>query len=574
MKKVLASPTFKYLFWLGPMLIIAGLVAGFIAGNWIIPGILVAIGVGICGGWLLQQKAAGGNIWAEFLGRRSTQVGANAIIALVALLVILGLVNVLAVRSVARIDFTENQVFTLSPETKTLMQNFPDPVKVWVFVPQGNPQDKELLENYRRLNRNFSYEFVDPQQRKTLAKRLEVKSAGDVIVEVPEKNRKQYAQTIPVVEAGDPREAAFRLSESKLTNALEQVKSDRQTIVYMLEGHGERPIQASQGALSEAMSVLKDKAFDVQPLNLVANPDQLKEAKVVVIAGPRKAFLQPEVKALMDYQKAGGSLLLMIDPETKPGLDDLLKPWGVSLEARLIVDEAGQFAELGPTVPVVTQYGDHPITKDFGNSYSFYPLARPVDVDPKDGVKSVPLLYSSEKSWAESQLADNAKPAFDPTRDRPGPFAIAVALTRPTEKPAPQPKPSPSPTASPQASPSPAPSPTPSPQPSPSPSASPTNGAATEAQPEETRMVVIGNSSFAADGLFNSAQVVNGDLFLNSVRWLSKQDQPVLSVRPKEPKNRRITLAGGQKLITVSTALVLLPLLGFGSAAWLWWKRR
>lgn len=87
-------------------------------------------------------------------------------------------------------------------------------------------------------------------------------------------------------------------------------------------------------------------------------------------------------------------------------------------------------------------------------------------------------------------------------------------------------------------------------------------------------MVVIGNSSFAADGLFNSAQVVNGDLFLNSVRWLSKQDQPVLSVRPKEPKNRRITLAGGQKLITVSTALVLLPLLGFGSAAWLWWKRR
>jgi ABC-type uncharacterized transport system involved in gliding motility auxiliary subunit len=84
--------------------------------------------------------------------------------------------------------------------------------------------------------------------------------------------------------------------------------------------------------------------------------------------------------------------------------------------------------------------------------------------------------------------------------------------------------------------------------------------------------VVIGNSSFAADGSFN--QVVNGDVFLNSVRWLSQDEQQSLSVRPKEAKNRRITLSGQQANLAAWSSLVILPLIGFGTAFGVWWKRR
>jgi len=83
---------------------------------------------------------------------------------------------------------------------------------------------------------------------------------------------------------------------------------------------------------------------------------------------------------------------------------------------------------------------------------------------------------------------------------------------------------------------------------------------------------VIGNSTFATDGFFN--QVVNGDVFLNSVRWLSQDDQPALSIRPKEAKNRRITLSPPQAAIAGWLALVILPLLGFGTAFFVWWRRR
>jgi ABC-type uncharacterized transport system involved in gliding motility auxiliary subunit len=83
---------------------------------------------------------------------------------------------------------------------------------------------------------------------------------------------------------------------------------------------------------------------------------------------------------------------------------------------------------------------------------------------------------------------------------------------------------------------------------------------------------VVGDADFATDGLFE--QQLNGDVFLNSAVWLSKQDEQLLSIRPKEAKNRRINLTPQQANILGLTSLLLVPLIGFGTAAILWWQRR
>ncbi|WP_310834392.1 hypothetical protein [Aetokthonos hydrillicola] len=85
-------------------------------------------------------------------------------------------------------------------------------------------------------------------------------------------------------------------------------------------------------------------------------------------------------------------------------------------------------------------------------------------------------------------------------------------------------------------------------------------------------MVVLGNSDFATDGLFG--QQLNGDVFLNSVTWLSQQDQPLLSIRPKEAKNRRINLTTSQARVLALSSLLVLPLVGFTAAGVVWWRRR
>jgi ABC-type uncharacterized transport system involved in gliding motility auxiliary subunit len=445
--------------------------------------------------------------------------------------VILGLVNFLAVRYPVRVDFTETQLFTLAPQSRQMVRNLQEPVKVWVFDRNQDPQDRQLLENYLRQGSQFSFEYVDPQTRPGLADKFGVKEFGEVYLESGQRQR-----LLQVVNEQE------RLSEVRLTNGLQQITSDRTAKVYFLQGHGEHPLSGGQGALSQALSALGEKNYTTEALNLTQQPAIPKDATVVVVAGPKRALFDQEVKALSEYVNQGGSLLLMIDPNTNPDIDSLLKNWGVRLDNRLAIDPSGAGVDLGPAVPLVTDYGNHPITKDFGKGISFYRGARPIETTTVAGVQVTPLLLTGPQSWAESNV-ESQNLQFDPESDRQGPLTLGVALSRKVTEASPQP--------------------------------SPTNSPAKtepDKKPAESRLVVIGNSTFATDGLFE--QQLNGDVFLNSVSWLSNQDEQLLSIRPKSAKNRRINLTPQQANILGLTALGLVPLIGFGTAVLLWWQRR
>ncbi|KGF72853.1 hypothetical protein DO97_03780 [Neosynechococcus sphagnicola sy1] len=520
-------PSLRSLFWTGPVLLVMGLSAGFVSGTWgpIVLGLLTP-GMFICSLWLWFQ-VTGQRFWSQ----RSTQVGGNALVATLAVLVILGLVNFLGVRYDTRIDLTEKQLFTLSPQSQQVVKELKQPVKVWVFSGQLTSPDRSLLENFHRQNpTQFSFEVVDPQAQPALVQKFDVKEFGDVFLESGK--RRQFLQSV----------RENRLSESKLVNALAQLNNGRQTQVYFLQGHGEHSLESGQGAFSAAVKALEAKSILSKPLNLAVTGKVPGDASVVVVAGPQQTLLEGEAKALEAYLKQGGNLLLLIDPNTNPGLETLLKSWGVTLDNAIAIDASGrgQLVGLNPAAPLVTHYGDSPITRDFGNNTSFYPLARPLEITPVDGVKSTPLLLTNEQSWAETDLQSQDL-KFDANADRRGPLILGVALSRPATSSS-----SPSPAAKPGATPSP--------------------------QKPESRLVVIGNSQFAMDGLFD--RVLNGDVFLNSVTWLGQQHDSILSIRPKEDANRRLTITTEQGRLLSLLALGVLPLLAFGTATFLWWQRR
>ncbi|WP_445630076.1 GldG family protein [Nostoc sp. DSM 114167] len=588
MKILAKKKLWKYLFWLGPFLITVGLTAGLVSDQWgLIPLVFLITGIVISGLGIIWQSYQS-NWW----NRRSTQAGTNALVATLAILAILGLINFLGTRYHLRADLTEAQLFTLAPQSRELVRVLPQPVKVWVFDINQNPQDRELLENYQRQSSKFKYEYIDPQARPGLAEKFGVKDYGEVYLESGDK--RQLVQTINENE---------RLSEIRLTSRLQQLTNSTTAKVYFLQGHGERQLSPGKDAISQAVQGLGDKNFTTSPLNLGETSKVPQDAAVVIVAGPKRGLFEGEVKALQDYLNRGGNLLLMIDPNTDPKLNSLLQEWGVRLDNRLAVDVSGEsVVGLGPAAPLVTEYGQHPITKDFGNGNSFYPIARPLEITSVPGVQATPLLRTKPypSSWAESDL-QSEKLEFNADKDLKGPLTLGVALTRKqtpkstsTPQAAPTPSPLPSPTTQSKTSPTPSPSsktpqalPLPSPttqsktsptpptspaSPAPSASPAPPSPAASSQTATESRLVVLGNSDFATDGLFQ--QQLNGDVFLNSVTWLSQQDQQPLSIRPKEPKNRRITLTTTQANLLILSSLLVLPLIGFAIAVIIWWKRR
>ena len=514
----------QYLFLLGPLLLMAGLTAGVVSETWgpLTLGLVIS-GAVLIALWLILVLSLPTGRSGKWWQGRSAQAGGNAIAATLAVLIILGAINYLVFRHGTRVDLTENQIYSLAPQSQAVVRSLSNPVKIWVFTNDPNPSDQQLLENYRAAGNRFNFEFVDPQLRPGITQRFGVRSNGEVHIESGD--RRRLLQTL------NPQES---LSEARLTNAIDQLSQNRSEKIYFLQGHGEHTLEAGRNSLSQAVAALKDKDFTPEPLDLTTRAEIPQDATVIVVAGPSRGLFPAEVTALKDFLKRGGSVFLMVDANSNPAVDALLKEWGVRLDNRLAIDNSGKgrVVGLGPEVMIIQQYGQHPITQDFGNNISFYPLARSIETSPLKGVEETPLLISDAESWAESDLKSDEL-TFDAKSDRKGPLNLGVALSRKYGY-------SPTPNA---------------PQ-----------------QPVEARLVVFGNSTFATDGLFE--QQLNSDVFLNSVTWLSKRDTAALSIRPRETRNRRINLNNQQANLISWLALAIFPLTGFSLAAFLWWKRR
>jgi ABC-type uncharacterized transport system involved in gliding motility auxiliary subunit len=90
-------------------------------------------------------------------------------------------------------------------------------------------------------------------------------------------------------------------------------------------------------------------------------------------------------------------------------------------------------------------------------------------------------------------------------------------------------------------------------------------------QDAQGRFAVFGSSSWVANSFlrFNG----NSDLALNAVDWLAS-DEDLISIRPKQQEDRRVTMTRAQLNMVRVTSQFLLPLavvfIGFS----VWWKRR
>jgi ABC-type uncharacterized transport system involved in gliding motility auxiliary subunit len=348
--------------------------------------------------------------------------------------------------------------------------------------------------------------------------------------------------------------------ESELTPAILQVTDRQQQTVYFAQGHGERPLKSDgdNPGLTQAVAALKREGFATQPLNLVQTETVPADAAAVVVAAPQQPWLPAEVKRLQTYLDAGGKVMLLLDPLTDPGFDPLLKDWGITFDNDLVVEtsQVSQVLGTGPSVALVSEYGDHPITTPLIQKgvMTFFPLARSVETSSPTGTV---LLQSSPQSWGESDPSAEQL-QFDPATDRKGPLPLGVALQRPAETDA---------TDSAQLNDA-------SGREDPTEAAEANSPAANplpETVPAESRLVAIGNAGFAADG--NFPQLGNGDLFLNAVNWLAERSNAI-AIRPKSPTNRRFALTGQNLLGLGVLSTIVLPLLALGTGGTIWWQRR
>jgi ABC-type uncharacterized transport system involved in gliding motility auxiliary subunit len=359
------------------------------------------------------------------LGARQIRYGGNTFVFTLVVLGILVALNYLTVRHTKRWDLTKNQRYSLSDQTKKVLQNLKEDVNVTYFQKtEDMPQGQERLKPYLATTSHLKASFVDPLKNPARARELDVTSVPTL-----------------VLERGTHKEKVTTDSEQDLTNAFIKVTRDVKKTVCFVEGEGERdPEDTRELGYSSAKSALSRSQYDVKKFLLLREGKIPADCTVVVVAGPEKDLLPQAIDPLRDFVKAGGKALIMVEPEFKesyPNLTGLLKEWNIETAKDVVVDASGigQLFGAGPITPIAAQYPYHEITKDFRVMTAFHE-ARSMEAGKATlpGVTAQNLVLTSPQSWAESDLTLKEPIEFNEGKDRKGPISLGVVATiRPAE---------------------------------------------------------------------------------------------------------------------------------------------
>ncbi|HVT91716.1 MAG TPA: GldG family protein [Bryobacteraceae bacterium] len=456
---------------------------------------------------------------SNWIKARQTRYAAYAATYILIILAILVVANFLANRYNKSYDSTANKRFSLSDQTKKLADGLKQDMTITYFdQTQGFQAARDLLDRYSNLSPKIHVRYIDVMKSPQQVREYGVKNTGTTIVEI-----------------GNKREEAKSMTEEGVTGAMVRVIKGGVRTVCTIEGNGEHQLDDSgDNGFSSLKETLQRDNYASKSINLLEKAEVPSECTVVVVGGPQTDYAAPAVKALQTYVENGGRALVLMDPPLKvrrmsvtdnDALAGVLESWGVTPEKDLILDEnpIGQLAGLGPQVPLVTTYESHPIVAPMKGLATGFPLSRSLTV--KNGAKTTveKLFSSSAGSFSTSNLGPG-EIALDPKTAKKGPFTMAAAGTYSSGKPN-------------------------------------TQG----------RFVVVGSSGWAANSFlrFNG----NRDLLLNMMNWLSS-DEDLISIRPKEPEDRRLTLTRAQMGTIRMVSQFLLPLLVIAMGIVVWWKRR
>ncbi len=452
----------------------------------------------------------------DLLSARSTRYGANMVVYSVLFIALLAGVNWLGVRYNHRIDMTEEGVFTLSPQARSVLEGLEKDLELQAFLEGGHdPVVESTLRSFASVSPRVVIKLVDPDQQPELTQKFGIRNYGTV--------RVQY---------GEHATAVDQPSEESLTNAVIKVTRAKTKIVYFVQGEGEPSIDdvETPSGYGQARADLENEQYQVEPLVLVQEGAIPNDCDVLALASPVRPLLEHEVQAIRTYLDGGGRAIFLLPPQTGNELRPLLQSFGVRLGDDVVVDEVVRLFQ-GPSLglnPMVETYGAHPVTRDM-TERTIFPLTRSVNAEASTpGLTVTSIAKTSPSSWAESDLETlfgQSQASLDDT-DLAGPISVGVAATA--------------------------------------------NLTELGRGEGEARIVVFGTAGLADNQHVN--MLFNRDLFLNSFGWLGGQEE-LVSIRPRTVRSSRVQFSREEASSIFYLSVLVVPelLLVLGLAVW--WRR-
>jgi len=552
--------------YISPVIFFLGLGIYYVNGLWD----YLSIGLALLGALLgLLYAVVCFDELKHVLSARSFRSGTNMLLVICLVLTLLVIVNIIGYRHSVWKDITVAKKYELSPMTRVILDDIARQKAeiqitsfIWTYIDrnlsqqqnqalirQNNEREdklRDLLKVYGDVCPMIRYRFLDPNRELILASEYNIQS---------------YRGNVAIVEHEDHREMVADIAtEEQVTNALIKVMSNERKVVYFLEGHQEADLgDGSPEGYLMASTAIREQSYDTERLNVMETGGVPKDCKMLIIPSPKKPILTEELSLIDDYLAKGGRIMVLLDPEYKPGLEDWLLSWGVRVGDDIVVDNSttGVRKGAGPTEPLLYSYDkEHPITRELKSTFSTMPTVRSVrleDNSPPDLELTV-LARTSDNSWGETDRDGITvkTPTFDP-KDLSGPVPVAVSvLKKLTESkpgmeeiytgPGGQ-----------------------------MPTTEELKKIRLEKSQVRAELVVFGDSQFASNSYLRYGG--NWDFFMNTANWLIG-DERLIEIRPKNPEDQTIYITGLQSNRMAMVLQIVLPAVVLVIGGWVMLMRR
>jgi ABC-type uncharacterized transport system involved in gliding motility auxiliary subunit len=396
-----------------------------------------------------------------------------------AMFVLLAGIYVISYLAAARVDLTQEKMFTLSPGTKAILKKLDTPVQIRFYVTQGKEMPVELktyaqrvediLNEYQKHGGNkIQIKKYDPQPDSDAEDSANLDGVEGRQINLGEKvylglavSMLDQKVAIPFLEP-----SRERLLEYDITRAIANVMNTEKVVVGIMTSlpifgqFNPMMMRMGGGGRQDAWLLVDELKRDFTVKEIQATADKIDDdVKILLVVHP-KNFSDKALYAIDQFVLRGGKLLAFLDPmsvidsQNTPQqnplqgamnagsiMDKLTKAWGIEFDGSKVVADmvfatkisrGGNSTEDNPAVLSLTDRSmntNEVITSQLDNV--LLPFTGAFTGTPAEGLKQTVLMHTStqsqlvEKFMAEFGSQNIAKD-FQPSGKE---YPLALRLT-------------------------------------------------------------------------------------------------------------------------------------------------
>ncbi len=449
-------------------------------------------------------------------------------LSVLAILLVTLAIGALAMRFNLMTDQTHNQRNTLSSASVKVLKDLPGRIEITAFCSNSpfkgryfRKSIQALLQRYQYHQADIHLQFVDPASNPTLARSMQIKKEGEMIVSVHGQQAHLY----------------LPYTEEAFTNLLLQLKHGEHSPLWLMAGEHALNLQNSsaQGGshLATAVAAAGLHLENVDVSDSILSDKRLagKRLPTWLLAGSQQRYSEQQVTALLQHIQAGGNLIWLTTTPAQQGLESLARQLGLQVSEGLVIDPLNREYDIAPHALSTQRYAGQGLTQDFALRTFFeqaHGLMRPKV--PNDPWQVTPLVAAADHGWVSKRYQPQNPaqvPTFDARTDTAGPATVMLSMER------------------------------------------------LRASGDKQRILVIGSTDFLSNAQLGRGG--NQALAMRGVQWVLN-NQPSVTLPASPLRDSVIVLPEGQQqwllMVLFNSFQFGLPLILLLTSGWIWLRKK